>query len=704
VAVTVGKGDTEKFPTIVPKIEIFNVANSTTHVVDAGTEVAWSPDDRFISYFHLVNCGAAICSGEQMIWAVGSGQPIMVAPIIRYISSDAHYEWRIRPGGYIFGDWLLDSSGHVVDLVVGPQGSGYILSWSADGRFGLRQDFTKSPFAIQLRVVSAAPGDKGNLVSSTTPVNMLPGDCFYENQYVVTWGHNSRIFVSSLPPPTGCGPATGIFVYRLGSGSGSGNLISVDLAGAKSPEFTTDDSALIVTAPAGLYRYDVQSHTSTRIVSGTDIYSFDLRPTAPAAAPQPSDDLIAALEHLRVTTDQSLTFLRGGEEQRAQAVRYFQQHLGTDAASGIATVLLDALSVKGAVKLWQGPLHDFIADMSLTNTKALLKAAAKDTSEGLATDLVQHSYDRGTAVLIDWLIRADPRATKAFDHQITLDQQQIAAAAKQTEATLRAHPPTAAATKLLLAQLKAVTNANLSLAQQLDAAGNLLTSSYALRSSSDHDTTIFDNFFADTALYWGLTALSIPVGGWGGLAYQGTKTAFQSLQTLGALTEDAQMTAVGAATALSAIALARQVTVNADTILADGRAGAAKETPAAKVITVAGSERSVLRRGVTQAVLRMSVQNSGPVEATYQAVVTYQHTHYTLPIPQAAYPVEYLAKSPETRIAAGRQGTLTVDFLIGGSGTPPSDGTSGQIDILAQADGLTYLVAKQTFTWQPHAS
>jgi len=132
--------------------------------------------------------------------------------------------------------------------------------------------------------------------------------------------------------------------------------------------------------------------------------------------------------------------------------------------------------------------------------------------------------------------------------------------------------------------------------------------------------------------------------------------------------------------------------------------GAEKAIPAGKVSTVSGNERTVPRRSVTQAMLQISVQNNGPVAATYQAVVTYQHTHYTLPIPQAAYPVEYLAKSPETRIAAGQQGTFMVDFLIGGSGTPPSDGASGQIDILAQADGLTYLVAKQRFTWQPHAS
>jgi len=471
-------------------------------------------------------------------------------------------------------------------------------------------------------------------------------------------------------------------------------------------QFTTDGRYLLVaiSRPSqypdfDIYRYSLTEHSLALLTTGAAAYA--LQPAGPQ--PQPLDDLIAAIEHLRVTTDQNLTVLRGGEEQRAQAVLYFQRQLGTDAASGIATVLLDALSVKGAIKIWRGPLHDFIANMSLTNTKALLKDAAKDTRQGLKTDVAQYGYDAATGALIDWLIHADPRATKAFDHQVTLDQQQIDAAAGQAEASLRAHPPTAAATKLLLAQLKAVTNANLSLALQLNAAGNLLTTSYFLRSGSD-DTTIFDNFFADTALYWGLAALSIPVGGWGGLAYQGTKTAFHGLSTLGKLTQDAQLVAIGAATSLSAIVLARQVTANAGALITDSQTGAAKATPTGRVITVAGSERTVPRRGVTQATLTVTLHNTSSVTAMYQAVATYQHTHYTLPIPQATYPVEYLAKSPAGRIDAGAAGTLTVNFLIGGGGTPPSTGTPAQLDILAQAGGLTYLIAKQSFTWEPHAS
>ena len=111
--------------------------------------------------------------------------------------------------------------------------------------------------------------------------------------------------------------------------------------------------------------------------------------------------------------------------------------------------------------------------------------------------------------------------------------------------------------------LASVTSANERLAGQLADLDNLLTTAYRLRAANEHDKTIFDSFLADTALSWGLTALSVPVGGWGGLAYKSTKLAFEALQALGKEAEDAQMVATAAGTTLSGITMLGAVTKDA---------------------------------------------------------------------------------------------------------------------------------------------
>lgn len=711
LAITSGPADWMAMPPKNPALEVIIVTSGhSVELASEGTPDSWSPDDRFLAAHYLtpqgLGCTDNGCFGLSFL-ASPSGGPLV--SLGSYDSAIDNNQWTAQRGGYTYDQWLLDTKGHIRRAIAAF--SPAVLSWSPDGRYALVQ--TEIPGPVVGGTSDTSPAQLA-LVSLSGSRIILENDKVHATylgvrleRYVTGWDQNGTAFAFSSP-----------FIskpnLRIGSvgSNGSIHVGSVFIAGSPiGPlQFTADGRYLLAAsrrsqdANLDVYRYSIATHSLTLLTTGAA--DFGLQPAAPR--PQPPADLIAAIEHLRLTTDQDLTILRGGEEQRAQAVLYFQQHLGTDAASGIATVLLDALSVKDAVKLWQGPLHDFIANMSLTNTKALLKQAAKDTGKGFAKKWAKKGYDAATAALIDWLIHADPRATQAFDDQITLDQQQLNAAASQAEATLRAHPPTAAAATLLLAQLKSVTNANLALALQLDASSNLLISSYYLRSGADQDSTIFDNFFADTALYWGLTALSIPVGGWGGLAYEATKTAFHSLQTLGKVTQDAQMDTVGAATALSAIVLARQVTANAGTLIANSQKGTGKATPTGQVLKLTGNEQAARRRGATQisqATLVVTLRDTSAVAAKYQAVVTYQHTHYTLPIiAQGAYPVEYLAKSPEAHIGAGKQGALTVDFLIGGSGTPPSDGTPGQIEIIAQSQGLTYLVAKQFFTWQPHAS
>ncbi|HVA88965.1 MAG TPA: hypothetical protein VNL71_03905, partial [Chloroflexota bacterium] len=217
--------------------------------------------------------------------------------------------------------------------------------------------------------------------------------------------------------------------------------------------------------------------------------------------------------------------------------------------------------------------------------------------------------------------------------------------------------------------------------------------------ATDQNTTIFDNFFADTALTWGLTALSVPVGGWGGLAYKGTKLAFQGLQSLGKVAQDAQLVTSGGAAGLATIPLAGSVTTNAGALLKNLTNGMAPTMPTGTILHLAGTEHGGILRP-TKATLSVTVR-AGKEGGRYQAAVTYQHTSYTLPVPRGAYPVRYLAKSPPVEVRSDATGVLKVDFLPGGSGTPPSAGTGVTVTVLALQGDQTYYIGQTSAIWRP---
>ena len=68
-------------------------------------------------------------------------------------------------------------------------------------------------------------------------------------------------------------------------------------------------------------------------------------------------------------------------------------------------------------------------------------------------------------------------------------------------------------------------------------------------------------------------------------------------------------------------------------------------------------------------------------------------------MPQGAYPVTLLAKSAPLRLEPGLKGILHVDFLTGGSGTPPSDAAGMTIMVLATQGDSTYFIAQTGASW-----
>ncbi len=684
-----------------PELVVLSLKGDVLARIGQGAIPSWSPDDRLIAYSVYSSCTNTSCSGRKMVMPAGGGRATLLDPAAEWMANNN--QWVSLPGGYVFDRWLLDRSGHILRTVVPP--ADLVLAWAPNGRHVLASAYTSNSQHYVLKLVAV-----GSVTREVYTGNaQMPYWAYYGTlPSLVVWQPDSSgfAFADLLDAYRGL-QEPACFVFTIGSGS----LQRLAFPGYPTA-FVDGDRGLILQQPLGaypnrtstLYLYSLQSHRPSMIASGVGTEqgatysSFALQPVAPP--PQQLDSLLAAIEHLRATSDKGLDQLQQGEAARRQAVLYFRQHLKSDALQGAATIILDALSAGSAAKdLWQGSLHDFIGQMSLTNTKALVADAARHLGKDAAKHLAKAGYDAGVAGLVDWLITGDPRAGAALSTQIQADKQQVDAAAKAAEAAVRAHPPSTSQARAMEAALASVTSANNRLAGELEALSNLLTTAYTLRSSSDKDTTVFDNFFADTALCWSLTALSLPVGGWGGLAYKGTKLAFQALQALGKEAEDAQLVSTATATSLSGIPLAASITTNAKLVLAGFERGKVPPAPTGSLGKLVMQEQAALLQTHT-ATLDVPVR-AGKVGAIFQAVVTYQHAQHTLPVPQGAYPVTYLAKSAPVVVQAGKAATLHVDFLPGGSGTPPSAGTPMTITVLALEGNRVYYVGQTSMDWRP---
>jgi hypothetical protein len=666
-----------------PRTEKIDLERGPPTQIGIGIPDGWSPDDRFLAIRKPTAWTSANGYwGTVSLLSVPNGRMRVLGQYSEIFGTD---QWTVSLAGYTYAGWVLDKAGQVVRTVT----PGFAVSWSPNGSFVLIQRGAQLTLETRLGRTSVVQMGSDSII---TPE-------LQHASYVTAWAPDQNTFAYSTPF---LGPNLQIGTVRP-NGSLGVRTVSIADPIVKPLQFTADGRYLLVTISRtsphtvlNVYRYSLTEHSLTLLTTGA--VASALQPATPQ--PKPLDSLIAAVEHLRVTSDQSLDSLEAGDGQLLKAVHYFHQHLGTDALQGAATVILDALSANSAAKdLWQGSLNDFLKQQSLTNSKALLAGTAKNLGKDAAIHLAKAGYDRLTAVLIDWLITGDPRAQQLLTSQIKADKRQIDDDAKQAEAALRAHPPSTAQAHVMEAALASVSSANNRIAGQIGPLTNLLTTSYALRQATDQDKTVFDNFFADTALTWGLTALSAPVGGWGGLAYKGTKLAFQGLQVLGKVAQDAQLVTSGAAAGLARIPLAGSVTTNADVLLKDMANGTAPTTPTGTITHLAGTEQAGLRRPA-KAMLTVTVR-AGKGGGRYQAVVTYQHTSYTLPIPQGAYPVTYLAKSPPVELRGGATGTLKVNFLPGGSGTPPSTGTGMTITVLALQGNRTYYIGQTSAIWRP---
>lgn len=456
-------------------------------------------------------------------------------------------------------------------------------------------------------------------------------------------------------------------------------------------------------APGGPLRFAV-GDTLTSDNSGA--YSVRVEPH-PARSGL-TQQVIDRINVLRTITNRGLRSLDDQEVQREEAVAYYALHNTTDRIALGATLVSSAIGVKSAVGLWKGALSDFLSDPAAQTLAPVLEQAAHDLPSDAGQKLIAAGYSLAVRGLVQILVygHAQQEYHVAFGHYIAAQTKRVNSVADSAIAYMRAHPPTDVQARALLAELASVSYANLQLPFEMSAMMDYIMSTYNLRRGAETDNALkkaLQDFLVDNALFYGLTALSLPVGGWGGVAYKGTKAVLDTALAEGKVREDALVLGAAAGTSLAALPLLQTETANALATLHDISVEEPAAVPAGRMGQAVATEAHAFGAvgSLTMATLTIPVVNPGHAAARYQAVVTYEYPGYTLPPFLGKYPISDLAKSKPADIAPGGHQDLAVQFVIDGSGTPPEAGSSPQVDLFAQRGGHLFHVAKQFVDWRP---
>lgn len=696
----------------IPSVTLIDVTTGQTTTIPQiqGVPASWSPDDQFLAVHQ-----DTICTGDDGCFGYVTLLPASADHIVRlgrFHDVVPNEQWTTQPDGYTYDHWVLHKNGQPVSAVAAQDAP--VLSWSPDGHYALAQTATPSAVALGSSDTKPAQLTLWSLAGPSTVVDSEDVHAEYLGvrllSYRTVWSPDGQHFAYASPFRA----AANLF---LGSPGHAGQSDPVPLQQAASIasratttplEFSADGQTLLFSAPGArmetddIYRYDLITHQLSKVAITTS--SAALQPSSPLS---PSvARLLAMIEHLRKTTDANLDRLLQDEAQRQEAVRYFNAHYTEDSLNGFVTVLADALAVRGAAHLWQEPVSNFLEAPSLTHTKALLAEAAKHTEKDAVNTLLKAGLPAAAAGLLAWIVKGDGRYKAALQTYVQGEQARVNAVAGQAAAAQRAHPPSPAAASALLQELATVTSANERLPVQMEAMMSLLATTYALRKGTQENkglAALLTEFVKDESLFWGLTALSIPVGGWGGVAYKGTKLALDALLASAKVREDALMTLDCAATSLAAQPLLDEVTQNALLSLGDAARGAPARLPAGRIMQVQGMQQGGLL-GPSGAQLAVTVTNSGARPALYQAIVTYQHLTRGSTVYLTGYPVTYLAKSVPVTIAPGQSRTLLTNFKLDGQGVLPSEGTGMVVIVLGQQGQGIAFAGQQALTWHPSSN
>jgi len=177
IAIPTGPLDTNSLSNLRTRLASVTIDGHVTRY-GWGYEAAWSPDDRFLGYIDLRNCGAAHCEVDEGVVPAAGGKAITLAHSI--LEDYVHLQWAASPWGYGFDRWSLDRSGRLLRrLAELPLREG---AWSADGSYTLAISSyifeDRGPHRFDADLISRQTGRRINLASTRSQANQGPGKAF----------------------------------------------------------------------------------------------------------------------------------------------------------------------------------------------------------------------------------------------------------------------------------------------------------------------------------------------------------------------------------------------------------------------------------------------------------------------------------------------------------------------------------------------
>ena len=160
-------------------IDLVTVSQDQVRQIGQGTGLAWSPDDRFLSYRDYTSCGNTWCMGPQLLYPSAGGPSTVLTS--QESSEQSDNQWVASPEGYGFDRWVLNRSGHIVRQIL-QRGDQRVIAWSPNGQFALIQGAQSG----ELDLVSAS-GKHTVVYVSSTPFSI-------HTTYTLAWAPDSTTF------------------------------------------------------------------------------------------------------------------------------------------------------------------------------------------------------------------------------------------------------------------------------------------------------------------------------------------------------------------------------------------------------------------------------------------------------------------------------------------------------------------------------
>jgi hypothetical protein len=272
------------FPKAVnPAVRVYDVTSGAASVIAHGTDVTWSPDDRFLALAHIDSCFNISCYETQEIIPSSGGAAAWQGPQV--VGYDANGVWQRNAAGYEFDRWVLDAHGHEAGSV--GTDADRLDAWAPGGEYAALEpqfDFNAGQLLLSVQRV----GGSETRVYADGPARMV--GTMRGNHYTVLWARDARMM--AFVAPSVLTPSEDTLAPVLGiaapSDSGVERVITVVRGTTMPLAFIDRDQTLIFAFNQGLYAYDVPHGDLREIVHDLGVGQYAYGPSAIAVFPAQS--------------------------------------------------------------------------------------------------------------------------------------------------------------------------------------------------------------------------------------------------------------------------------------------------------------------------------------------------------------------------------------------------------------------------------